>query len=197
MSLVKFKICPICEEHNNPSRLECQKCETDLTGIKIIDESSSPTEPVPAHFMKQCDCGAVNSVQARKCVSCSEDISDIRPAMLQATIATKKFSLRAINDNYSFALEKSVTIIGREAEMRDYLSAKPYVSRQHAKFTITNGNVYIDNMGATNSTFVNNLPILSDVPTLLKNGDEIGIGGKLINSNRQNEAAYFAFEVIL
>jgi ribosomal protein L40E len=198
MSLSKFKICPVCEDHNDPSRLECKKCEADLTSVKIVDESSLSTEPkTTTNLVKQCDCGAVNSAQARKCVSCGEDISDIRPAILQTIAATKKFYLRSINDDHFFVLEKDITVIGREAEMKDYLSTKPYVSRQHAKFTVTNGNVYIDNMGATNSIFVNNSPILSNASILLKNGDEIGIGGKLVNGNRQNGAAYFTFEVIL
>jgi len=192
MELAKFKICPVCGEHNQPSRLECQKCETDLTGIKIVDEASSSDKPKP-QIMKQCSCGTANPPQARKCVSCGEDISDIRPAVIEA----KKFCLRSINDNYSLTLEKTETVIGREAEMKDYLSAKSYVSRKHAKFTIINDEVYIDNMGATNSTFVNNSLIPNNAPTLLKNGDEIGIGGKLINGNRQKEAAYFVFEAIL
>ena len=200
MPLVKFKICPDCEKHNPPSRLQCQKCEMDLSSVKIVDETSlqnNTNTALPNEPTKQCDCGTTNLSQARKCSSCGEDISDIRPVISQPVNAEKRFFLHSINDNYSFTLEKTVTIIGREAEMKDYLSVKSYVSRQHAKFTIANDDIYVSNMSATNRTFVNNFPIPSNVPTLLKNGDEIGIGGKLVNGNRQSEAAYFTFEAIL
>lgn len=209
MSLAKFKICPACEEHNPPSLLECQKCEADLTSVKIVDgillqnrtntsaNKEANTSGSCSELVKQCDCGMLNPPQARKCSSCNEDISDIRPAALQPTNKISRFFLRAIIDeDYSFELEKAVTIIGREANMKDYLAVKSYVSRQHAKFTIVNGDIYLEDLSTTNHTFVNNLLIASNVPTLLKNGDEIGVGGKLINDNRQQEAAYFIFEII-
>lgn len=207
MPLIAFKVCPACDEHNPPARLECKNCETDLTGIKVVNEASLQTaNNAPANaessgdgdaqgLVKICDCGITNPPQARKCSSCGEDISDIQATSVQPDRAGMKSLLRAIGDTYTFALEKAVTIIGREADMREYLSIKAYVSRNHAKFTVVNSDVYIENMSGTNHTFVNNILIPSDAPTLLKNGDEIGIGGKLIDGKRQNEAAYFVIEV--
>ncbi|WP_339316398.1 FHA domain-containing protein [Paenibacillus sp. FSL R10-2734] len=206
MILTKFKVCPACNEHNPPALLECKKCETDLTGIKIVDEAglSFVNESVKSvtvlssnySLVKTCDCGTVNSPQARKCSSCGEDISDIRAMEVQSSLkASNKAVLRSINDEFIFPLETPVTIIGREAEMRQYLEVKTYVSRKHAKFTIVNGEVYVENMSSTNYTFVNNTLIPANIPYLLKNGDEIGIGGKMINGERQNQAAYFIAEV--
>ncbi len=78
--------------------------------------------------------------------------------------------------------------------MRDYLEKKTYVSRRHAKVTLTGGEVYIENLSETNRTFVNNVLIPNGVPTLLKNGDEVGLGGTVINGERQSQAAYFIIE---
>jgi len=207
MSFTKFKICPACEERNPPARFECLKCEADLTGIRVVDENSLQENTSKSgsgemnrdaaynKLVKQCDCGAANPPQARKCTACGEDISDIRPAPLQTTENVIKVLLRAVDSDYSFMIDKKVTIIGREADMSDFLSGKSYVSRQHAKLTITSDGVYIESMNATNHTFVNNLPIPNGVPALLKHGDEIGIGGKVVNGNRQNEAAYCVFEI--
>lgn len=203
MSLAKFKVCPACGEHNPPALLECKKCETDLTGVKVVDEMAISSDNAPVNNMgvsvslvKICDCGAVNSPQARKCSSCGEDISDVRAAETQRSSQVMiKAVLRSVNNDFTFLLEKTVTIIGREAEMRQYLEAKTYVSRKHAKLTIVNGEIYIENMSSTNHTFVNSTLIPGDAPTLLKNGDEIGFGGKLINGKRQNQAAYFVIEV--
>jgi ribosomal protein L40E len=207
MSLEKFKICPACGKHNHPSRLECQNCQTDLTGTKVMDsEPESMDTPTSAPheeliLVKICDCGAENSPQSRKCSQCGEDISDIRPIALPSmdisTDTPKSPILRAIDDNFSFILEKPILIVGRETDMQDYLSKKLYVSRKHAQFTISNGNVYIENLSKTNYTFVNNVLIPSDKSTLLVNGDEIGLGGKNINGSRQKDAAYFIFEWIL
>ena len=204
MALEKFKICPACGEHNNSSRFECNKCETDLTGVKIVDEAilqsnqNAPTDDVASsnnngELVKSCDCGVANPPQSRKCTACGEDISDIRPKLRENKKNKMRYSLHSIDNEFSFSFDKPITIIGREAEMKEYLSAKLYVSRQHSKFTITEGGVFIENIKATNSTFINNLPIPCDVPVLLKEGDEIGMGGKVINGNRQDEAAYFVF----
>mgnify|MGYP000431813258 CR=1 FL=1 len=41
MALKKYKVCPACGEHNAPNLLECRKCETDLTGIEIVDAAAA------------------------------------------------------------------------------------------------------------------------------------------------------------
>ena len=146
--------------------------------------------------MKICECGTVNPPQARKCSACGEDISDVRATEeLSSPQTTMKIVLRSIDDSFIFTFERPVTVIGRESEMRQYLEAKKYVSREHAKITIVNEEVYIENLSSTNHTFVNNTLIPEDAPTQLKAGDEIGLGGKVINGVRQSQAAYFVIEV--
>ena len=201
----KFKICPACGERSISSKFECLKCETDLTSVKIVDEAilqssqkesaNTPASVDDGELVKTCDCGTANPPQTRKCISCGEDISDIRPAPLQNTVAPKRYALRSVDGEYMFEFDKPVVVIGREAVMREYLLGKSYVSRQHAKVTVTDGGVFIENISTTNLTFINNIPVSSDAPTLLKSGDEIGIGGKVINGSRQNKAAYFILEV--
>ena len=208
MALTKFKVCPVCGERNPSALLECKKCETDLTGIKVVDEVILATANAAAHkdtassnnnrhLVKMCDCGNANPPQARKCSVCGEDISDVRATEAQASPQQmmRTAVLRSMDGTFSYAIDKPITVIGREAEMREYLETKTYVSRKHAKFTIANTEIYIENMSVTNRTYLNNMLISGDVPTLLKNGDEIGLGGKLINSERQSQAAYFTIEV--
>jgi ribosomal protein L40E len=208
MTLSKFKVCLACGEHNTPARLECKRCESDLTGVKVVDEaalravaatgstsdSEGESDAAAQELVKICDCGATNPPQARKCGSCGEDISDIRATKAERAASAKAVSLRAIGDDFSFSLRKPVTLIGREADMKAYLGAKSYVSRNHAKITIADGDVYIENLSETNRTFVNGELIPCDAPTLLRDGDEIGLGGKMIDGKRQEDAAYFVFE---
>lgn len=207
MALNKFKVCPACGEHNPPALLECKKCETDLTGVKVVDDAilaaqNDPTQNSAAtsdisRLVKVCDCGAENPPQARKCSACGEDISDVRAteSKTAGVIPTTTAVLRTVDGSFSFTIKEPITVVGRESEMSDYLKVKTYVSRKHAKLTIANGEIYIENLSSTNHTFVNNTLIPSDVPTLLKSGDEVGLGGKLINGERQSQAAYFVIEV--
>ncbi len=201
MALEKYKVCPSCGENNLPVLLECRKCECDLTGVRIVDaaleeaQKELPTEPPASQgtLARVCECGAINPPQARKCKTCGEDISDIRPTKHEE----KKFSysLDSISGDFSQSFDTPVVIIGREAELKDYLKQRSYVSRQHAKLTIVAGKVFIENLSATNRTFVNDKPIDNDVPTALQEGDEIGLGGKVINGERQELAAYLTFKV--
>jgi len=204
MALQKYKVCPNCGEQNAPNLMECRKCETDLTGIKVVDSSAEPatlpppetnSEPITA-LARVCDCGAQNPPQARKCKVCGEDISDIMPTTVaQEDIKPFTYELKAIDDDFSIVFDKPVIIIGRNAELKEYLEKKLYVSRSHAKLTIVAEKVFIENLSSTNKTYVNNEPTEDGTPFLLKNGDEIGLGGKVLNDTRQSQAAYFTFSI--
>ncbi len=211
MELKKYKVCPLCGEHNRPTSLECRKCEMDLTGVHVVD---SETEQRAAQQVKEeegvttgfengtsslvrlCEeCGTENAPQARKCKQCGEDISDILPTpSLNVRKKTFAYKLTAVNGEYSAVMDKTLSIVGREADLRDYLSTKMYVSRQHAEFTIVAGKIFVKNLSRTNKTFVNNVEISNDEPTAINFGDEVGLGGKVISDTRQEQAAYFVVQ---
>lgn len=211
MELKKYKVCPSCGEHNRPTSLECRKCETDLTGVRVVDSEIEQREAekvatentgttgadVPAGpLVRVCEeCGAENAPQARKCKQCGEDISDILPTP-STGIQEKQFSykLTSVDGEYSAIIDKPVSVVGREADLKDYLGNKMYVSRQHAEFTIVAGKVFVKNLSSTNKTFVNNMEIPNDEPTALNFGDEIGLGGKVVSDTRQDNAAYFVVQ---
>lgn len=207
MALQKYKVCPVCGEHNPPNLLECRKCETDLTGIKVVDSNTEQLDQKPEEgseekkaaepvLVRICDCGAQNPPQARKCKVCGEDISNIMPTTVAAE--EKKafaYELKAVGDEFAVTLEQPVCIVGREAELKEYLGSKMYVSRQHARFTIVAEKVFIENLSNTNKTFINNTAVTGSEPVALANGDEIGLGGMEIDGKRQDNAAYFLFRI--
>ena len=87
MTMVKYKVCPVCGMRNNPLYLECSECESDLQNVPVMDEETeqaqgggqaAPAEQ-PAAMVRICDCGAKNPVQARRCSACGDDISFIVP----------------------------------------------------------------------------------------------------------------------
>lgn len=202
----KYKVCPVCGTHNNPLFLECSNCETDLQNVPVVDESMEriaeqhseetavPSPSIP--MVRVCDCGAKNPVQARRCSVCGEDISIIVPTPDNAS-AVQHYTLSSLDGAFAYKINEGSTIVGRENEMREYLSSKPYVSRKHAELEldITTGVLTIKNCNTTNFTFVNNTMISGDTSVELKNGDEIGLGGNEQNGSRQPEAAYFLVRI--
>lgn len=197
----KYKICPSCHEKNEPTLLECIYCEADLTRVKITDEESermqennSIAEQQTAELVRLCECGAKNPPNARKCSSCGEDISDITPTPNTAEKpAETAFVLSSTDGQYAYKMTSDEIIIGRENIMCDYLSVKSYVSRSHARLSIINGELFIENMSNTNFTYVNNQKITEK--TRLNDGDEIGLGGTNINGKSQSMAAYFLVRI--
>lgn len=197
----KYKICPSCHEKNEPTLLECIYCEADLTRVKITDEESermqennSIADQQTAELVRICECGAKNPPNARKCSSCGEDISDITPTPNTAEKpAETTFVLSSTDGQYAYKMTSDEIIIGRENIMCDYLSVKSYVSRSHARLSIINGELFIENMSNTNFTYVNNQKITEK--TRLNDGDEIGLGGTNINGKSQSMAAYFLVRI--
>lgn len=198
----KYKVCPLCGTHNDPTMLECVDCESDLSGVAIVDKETelkqkeSVSGPVEQQkqLIRLCDCGNKNLVQARKCTNCGEDISDIVPT--EDTQEEKQhFVLETLDGEYAFEVEQPLTTIGRECEMEDYLKRKPYVSRKHAELIRDDTKLFIKNLSGTNFTYVNNQKILANENTELHDGDEIGLGGIEKNGSRQSEAAYFIVRI--
>lgn len=200
MALEKYKLCPACGTRNPPSLLECRECETDLTGVKPVDESTEQKEPetpaaVPEGPVRVCECGAHNPPQARKCASCGEDISDILPTVPETPAeADPVWLLTSPDGSFSFEL-KETSVIGREAVLQDYLADKTYVSRSHARFIVGADGIFVENLSQTNRTYLNDILIDSGTPVALREGDEIGLGGRSVKGSRQEKAAYFILGV--
>lgn len=200
--MAKYKLCPACGAKNAPSLLECIDCETDLTRVKVTDEetekmlAAAAEEPAAPAVVRLCECGCKNPANARKCSSCGEDISDITPAPdteEQEAPQEVSFILSSLDGQYAFRIPGDHVTIGREHSMQEYLSKKPYVSREQALLTITDGKLYIENLSKTNFTYVNNRRITEK--TQLQDGDELGLGGTNINGKCQEQAAYFLVRI--
>lgn len=200
----KYKLCPACGAQNAPGLLECAQCEADLTAVKITDpavaqapqsvEPEPPQGPQPGDLCRLCDCGAPNPPQLRKCAICGEDIGDIVPCPFQIAPTAPVISLTD-NAGLCFNLTESEYILGRAATLSEYLTGKSFVSRRHAKLNLCNGVLFVENLSATNPTFVNNEQLTDGQPYVLKDGDEICLGGRRINGEIQAQAACFTLKV--
>src|SRR3954463_113664 len=92
-----------------------------------------------------------------------------------------RFALRFISGKYQggeFPLRMNrEIIIGRSSDL-DMVLVEDMVSRRHAKISSTETEVYIQDMGSTNGTFVNGEKIAGRA--LLHEGDRILVGTSII-----------------
>lgn len=199
--MAKYKICPYCQEQNSPASISCSKCDMDLTSVPVTDSEveaalrqNTAEADSSSELVKICDCGAVNPSQARKCKECGEDISDIQPTIRQSAEQESNeelhYSLSSVGDDLFYIIPCSGLTIGRETGLGEVLSSKKYVSRIHARLSVENNELYIENLSTTNYTYVNNVRIPQG-KLKLNVGDEIGLGGICIDGTRQSGAAYF------
>ena len=88
-----------------------------------------------------------------------------------------RFALRFISGKYQggeFPLRMNrEIIIGRSSDL-DMVLVEDMVSRRHTKISSTDAEVYIQDMGSTNGTFVNGVRI--SAARRLKPGDVIRVG---------------------
>lgn len=196
----KFKICPDCNAKNHPDVSECVECCADLMGVPVTDEAQEAAKSKKAlansvksdkeneTFRVCSECHTKNPANARKCINCGEDISDIFPTAID-TIADQSYTLRSLDGKISFTISQEGSILGRDGELKDFLMNKQYVSRKHCRVYFENYELYIEDLGSTNGTYVDNQRICEKIK--LKRGNEIGLGGAKVDNNRQPQAAYF------
>lgn len=171
------------------------------------DPAAGPYRPAPiaqpdARMVRICDnCGTHNRPNDRKCSQCGEDISDIPPVAENGTDSGvrqepvmqkggRRYMLASLSGDLLYEIPEGETVLGREAELSDYLEERLYVGRRQAKLVLKNDRLTIENLRSTNYTFVNNRS-LDDRMMELHEGDEIGLGGNSVSGKRQDLAAYF------
>src|SRR6188768_2328211 len=101
-----------------------------------------------------------------------------------------RFALRFISGKYQggeFPLRMNrEIIIGRSSDL-DMVLVEDMVSRKHAKISTTDDEVYIQDLGSTNGTFVNGEKITR---SRLQEGDRILVGTSIIKMVAMDPAQY-------
>ena len=84
-----------------------------------------------------------------------------------------KFLLVSVANGEEFALADGDSYtIGRNEDC-DLVVSEGYPSRQHARISVKEGQVVLEDLGSTNGTYVNKRQI--DTPTTIKPGDVIAV----------------------
>ncbi|MGA9524202.1 MAG: FHA domain-containing protein [Myxococcaceae bacterium] len=100
------------------------------------------------------------------------------------TFALKFISGKYQGGEFPLKVDKQV-VIGRSSEL-DMVLVEDMVSRKHAKITVGDGRILIEDLGSTNGTFVNGEKIKQ---ARLKEGDRILIGTSILKLIQQGASA--------
>lgn len=86
-------------------------------------------------------------------------------------------------------LFESELVIGRKMTQSDIMfKGDPLLSGQHCSITMKNGNMYINDMGSTNGTFLNGIPVKYEVP--LNQDDVILLGSVEVRVSWNNRFVF-------
>jgi hypothetical protein len=158
--------CPVCQAQHPENTLFCEEC-----GSYLVEDNQKKTDPVAV--------GEVTWMDRERTLELAEEEA-VSPLSL-------KLSIPDSGRDVDLPLTKEVTI-GRldpasdcfpEVDLTSDGGLKKGVSRRHAKITRCGNELFIEDLGSMNGTFLNRKKLTPYLPQVLKNGDELQLG-KLI-----------------
>jgi hypothetical protein len=163
-------LCPNCQHWNEDGANFCEECGFDLRGV---ERKSKPVSLKSASKPLGNATAADNSIPAPPPMDL-EPAGDIPQTM---PYLGAKLVLKATGSIFKLGER---TVIGREdprleIDFEGYPEGK-YVSHHHAQITRTNGQYYIEDLGSSNHTYVNNVQLRNGQLEPLKSGDVVRFG---------------------
>ena len=157
----------------------------------------TPANPQPRpQLFKFCKCGEVNSPDRQICSRCANSLEEVaamtrqaHEKMLEDLKKVQPVAPANVHGKYLRSIDNECVIqpkttgekllIGRNAadkNVRDFLESRMGVSRNHANVWYDENNLFIEDMGSTNGTFINNCRIENNKSYVLKPGDQVSLG---------------------
>ncbi|MEO0118632.1 MAG: FHA domain-containing protein [candidate division WOR-3 bacterium] len=187
--------CPNCGLENPNGTTHCQQCFSPLSPIEVKGT-------IEENVIKCPDCGTKNPPFAKFCGNCGKRLSQIVQQPVEEKVVEQKIESKevaeqttvlqvkklklihvATNTEIEVPANKDYILIGRQGGARPVdIDVSPFkdsniVSRNHAAIIIEpTGNVYIEDLGSTNGTFINYREIRKGDKCLLHDGDKIMLG---------------------
>jgi pSer/pThr/pTyr-binding forkhead associated (FHA) protein len=143
------------------------------------------------------DCNAENDDKEEFCINCGLKKGSGKQIQKEVQVATPgpapiipqpappagapQAQLQLIKSSVAIASEFSVTngkTLGRTME-NDIILPDQYISRRHAQISYEGGTYFLEDLGSTNGTLLNNNDIKGTGKQALKDGDNIQLGTTL------------------
>jgi pSer/pThr/pTyr-binding forkhead associated (FHA) protein len=88
-----------------------------------------------------------------------------------------------------YELGEEVVELGRSQAIKGIVLAHPSVDRRHAAVIREAGRYYIEDFGSREGTFVNLLPVPPHQRVMLRDGDQVFLGGEYVFLFRESEGS--------
>jgi eukaryotic-like serine/threonine-protein kinase len=133
-------------------------------------------------------CQAQNPGDRLYCTSCGYELADRKAASDRVMgpngrpILARFLLQNGHMAGRSFRFHQDMTTIGR-TNGNDLIINEKTVSRRHARLWCDNGRWYVADMQSANGTFINNVRLQPNQPTMLNDGDVINFGDEIVLFN--------------
>lgn len=108
------------------------------------------------------------------------DIKSVRSRNTKAEENKPYLKLLNKRERLDFKIEEAYTLdknlsVGRTPD-NDIALGDPFLSKKHARFTVREGQVFLEDLDSSNGTFVNGNRLSKGADSLLADGDKIRMG---------------------
>ncbi|GER85905.1 hypothetical protein KDW_00670 [Dictyobacter vulcani] len=177
-----YRVPPIAQVGNSGSNMGSNP------GISSTPSGSlAGGKPAPSQMVTCFRCGTINPDSRLFCTTCGDELANGRankdtyrvngrPVLARLTMQTGTAGLQG----RSYRFHQDVTTIGR-TNGNDMIIPGRSVSRRHARLWFSDGHWYLDDVGSSNGTLVNNVRIFQAV--MLNDGDTINFGDEIVVFN--------------
>ena len=165
--------CPVCQAEHPENTLFCDECGSYLQGGN--QKETDPLAAAEVTWMER------------------EETSEVPEEEEVASPVSLKLSIPDSGRDVELPLAKEVNI-GRldpasasfpDIDLTSDGGLEKGVSRRHAKITRRGNEVFIEDLGSINGTFLNRKKLTPYLPQVLKSGDELQLGKLILRVNFQ------------
>ena len=165
--------CPVCQAEHPENTLFCDECGSYLQGGN--QKETDPLAAAEVTWMER------------------EEASEVPEEEEVASPVSLKLSVPDSGRDVELPLTKEVNI-GRldpasasfpDIDLTSDGGLEKGVSRRHAKITRRGSEVFIEDLGSINGTFLNRKKLTPYLPQMLKSGDELQLGKLILRVNFQ------------
>jgi hypothetical protein len=165
--------CPVCQAEHPENTLFCDECGSYLQGGN--QKETDPLAAAEVTWMER------------------EETSEVPEEEEVASPVSLKLSIPDSGRDMELPLTKEVNI-GRldpasasfpDIDLTSDGGLEKGVSRRHAKITRRGSEVFIEDLGSINGTFLNRKKLTPYLPQVLKSGDELQLGKLILRVNFQ------------
>ena len=161
--MAQVKVCPVCDAESAPSARRCGSCGAMLIGVDLTEKGEA---------------AAPGAAGAARCVYCDRDL---QPPAAAAPALRAVVRWHWTED----VVVEGCLVVGREPPAPPALAARlerdyANVSRRHAELRVSEGALWIVDLGSTNGTFVNDTRLAPNQPVRLANGARLRFAASLV-----------------